>query len=346
VTATTTNPWYAISGLTSGVHYRFYVVPDCGSEDGFGIGDSIEFKTAGFSCGAVDPTSTAFDTIGDINGNSSTSNYFPTNSCYNYALGQQIFTPEEIGHGGQINSIAMKVASVADANRNMEIYMTHSSDASASDFIWDGTVLVWSGTTALVADSLYTFTLNTPFLYNGVDNLVIICRDMTGSYQCSNYWYVNQNGVSGCSRYVYQDGSAYPIGFSGGSASNLRNDIVFNMSTCTQIATCATPQAMVTEVQTNETTLAWIPGADEDAWNVYYRVYGDTAWIEAASSDVTVKVGQPSEVMVIDMQGRTVIPATSVNSSLIIPHSSLPAGTYFLRITGEQTTLVRKLIVQ
>jgi hypothetical protein len=62
--------------------------------------------------------------------------------------------------------------------------------------------------------------------------------------------------------------------------------------------------------------------------------------------DVTVKVGQPSEVTVIDMQGRTVIPATPVNSTLLIPHSSLPAGTYFLRATGEQTTLVRKLIIQ
>ena len=65
-----------------------------------------------------------------------------------------------------------------------------------------------------------------------------------------------------------------------------------------------------------------------------------------ASSDVTVEVEQPSEVTVIDMQGRTVIPATAVNSTLLIPHSSLPAGTYFLRITGEQTTMVRKLIVQ
>jgi hypothetical protein len=64
------------------------------------------------------------------------------------------------------------------------------------------------------------------------------------------------------------------------------------------------------------------------------------------SSTVAIKVSEPSEVTVIDMQGRTIVPATPVNSTLLIPHSSLPTGTYFVRILTSSTSTIRKLIIK
>ncbi len=66
------------------------------------------------------------------------------------------------------------------------------------------------------------------------------------------------------------------------------------------------------------------------------------------SSDVTVSVGsgQQAVVSVIDLQGRTVIPATTIISSYTIPHSSLPSGTYLLRITTSAGITTKKLQVQ
>ncbi|MBR4506335.1 MAG: T9SS type A sorting domain-containing protein [Bacteroidales bacterium] len=51
-------------------------------------------------------------------------------------------------------------------------------------------------------------------------------------------------------------------------------------------------------------------------------------------------------VTVVDLMGRTVMPPTATNSSLLIPHSTLPSGTYFVRITTDSGTAVRKLIVE
>ncbi len=65
-----------------------------------------------------------------------------------------------------------------------------------------------------------------------------------------------------------------------------------------------------------------------------------------ASTDVTVSVSQPSVLTVIDLQGRVVIPPTSINSQFLILHSQLAPGTYFLRIATEEGVTVKKLIMQ
>ena len=65
-----------------------------------------------------------------------------------------------------------------------------------------------------------------------------------------------------------------------------------------------------------------------------------------ASTDVTVSVSQPSVLTVIDLQGRVVIPPTSINSQFTILHSQLAPGTYFLRIATEEGVTVKKLIMQ
>ena len=62
--------------------------------------------------------------------------------------------------------------------------------------------------------------------------------------------------------------------------------------------------------------------------------------------EVTIALDWPSKVSVIDLQGRTVIPPSTVNSGLHIPTSILPKGAYFVRISNEEGCLVRKLIVQ
>ena len=62
--------------------------------------------------------------------------------------------------------------------------------------------------------------------------------------------------------------------------------------------------------------------------------------------DVTVTVGQPSTVSVIDMTGRTVIPPTPVNSEFRILNSELPSGAYFLRATSASGTTVRKFLIK
>ena len=65
-----------------------------------------------------------------------------------------------------------------------------------------------------------------------------------------------------------------------------------------------------------------------------------------ASSDVTVKVSRPSILTVIDLQGRMVIPPTPVNSQFLILKSQLTFGTYFVRVTTQESVTIKKLIMQ
>ena len=71
-----------------------------------------------------------------------------------------------------------------------------------------------------------------------------------------------------------------------------------------------------------------------------------TVYPNPSHGNVTVNVNEPAVITVIDMTGRTVLPPTHVSSSFLIPHSSLPQGSYFLRCSNAAGTTVRKLIVR
>ena len=280
VTTTTTVPYIFLSGLTPTTNYKFRVRVDCGSDD-YTPWDSIDFTTAGFGCLMIDTTAGFSDTIGN---GTSTSTYLPSYSFYNYGLTQQIFTATEIGHGGQIQSFAFKMSAVSQ-QRTYEIYMGHTPQATATDFIHpsDLTLVYNGGANTLTANQWTTFNLTTPFNYNGTDNLVIILRDLTGSYVSGNSGYVH-SAPAGAGRYVYQDGGAYdPFSYSGGYSLSVRNNIILSGASCAVEATCAAPVVGVIDIDTASASVAWAPGANETSWNAYYRVYGDTAWITAAT---------------------------------------------------------------
>lgn len=60
--------------------------------------------------------------------------------------------------------------------------------------------------------------------------------------------------------------------------------------------------------------------------------------------DVTITVGEPSTVSIIDIHGRTFFPPTHFTSTHL--PFSLPHGTYFVRVATTSNVTVRKLIVE
>ncbi len=65
-----------------------------------------------------------------------------------------------------------------------------------------------------------------------------------------------------------------------------------------------------------------------------------------AHGAVTVSVGAPATLTVLDLTGRVVIAPLSLSSSATLPLTDLPSGTYFLRVTNEEGTAVKRLIVK
>ena len=134
-------------------------------------------------------------TIGE---NTTTSNITPTRSLYGYSFVGQIYTASEIGTSGTITSIAFHQQSTAGGNPSaVAIYMKHvnketfeSTDdyetVSASDKVWEGTL------TYLDGGGWITFTLDTPFEYNGTDNLLIACHETTPGFSERFFYYTKK----------------------------------------------------------------------------------------------------------------------------------------------------------
>ena len=102
-------------------------------------------------------------------------------------------------------------------------------------------------------------------------------------------------------------------------------------------------QILVVSDTTIVSLFEWVPtqGIEETGssrWNV-------EVFPNPASTDVTVRVSRPSTLTLLDLQGRTVIPSTTVNTQFPIRKSQLAPGTYFLRVTTDNNTLTKKLVI-
>ena len=165
--------------------------------------------------------------------------YLPSYSLYNYSLTQQIYTPAEIGCSGTINGISFY--SGGSTTRNLDIYMLHGK---TSDFESGGAYsvtasdLVFSGDVTWVAGGWTSITLDTPFAYNGSDNLVLVVNDKTGNWVSTVQFRVFETEVAQAI-YRYNDSEAYdptnPSAYSFYSMAK-KNQLKLDMSNMTPIA--------------------------------------------------------------------------------------------------------------
>ena len=254
-----------LSGLTPNTNYDVFVLSDCDQ----GEADTV-FTTLYTNCLVG----------GDLaigNGTSTTS-YFPEYCLYNYSYTQQIFLSSEMGGAAEISSIAFEASTIANANRNLQIYLMHTSASSSSSWLDASSAQqVYSGNTTLTT-GWNTFLFSTPFQYNGTDNLAVIVVDVTGSWSGTNYFY-SHTASGSLSRYVYQDSSPYSTSSTPGSgtSTSTRNNVIFGVP-CDSLATCVAPNTYVTDVTENSVTVAWAPGNNETSWEMEYCADGETTW--------------------------------------------------------------------
>ena len=124
--------------------------------------------------------------VGNVIGGGETANaYLPSNSYYNHTLSEQIYTVEEIGGSCPIYSISFFNAGIA-MTRDYDIYMGHTDKTGfTSNTDWVGVSAsdkVFSGSVTMPQGQWTTITLDTPFAYNGNDNLLLVVDDNTGNY--------------------------------------------------------------------------------------------------------------------------------------------------------------------
>ena len=205
-----------------------------------------------------------------IGSGTSTNSYLPTYTYYNYSLTQQIYTPEEIGQAGTIESIDFYKKGTNSANRNLSIYMVSTEKVAFSgNYDWITVTsddLVFSGNVTFADNDWTTIEFATPFEYDGTSNVALVVDDNTGSWVSSPQFYVFS--ASSQAIRVYSDGTNYdPYAPSySGSVLNVKNRVRLAF---TVVSSCPKPTGLaVSDITTESAKLSWTNGDEETAWQI------------------------------------------------------------------------------
>lgn len=176
-------------------------------------------------------------TIGDPT-STDVSSYIPGYTLYDYAISQQIYTADEIGVAGTIETLTMWLKNNSSYARNINVYMTEveaTEFASNTDWVSmsaDDMVASFTIENAYNAPIEFAIPLSTPFEYSGTGNLVICFQDVTGSWS-SGLGGVVMDASGNQAIYAYRDGTVYDPSNPGVNGTLLAKKNVIRLSIMT-----------------------------------------------------------------------------------------------------------------
>lgn len=191
--------------------------------------------------------------------------YLPNYTYYNYSYSQMLYTANEVGIDGVIDTIAFQVSS-GSATRSLTIFMaevgqtTLASQVGAADLtqVFHGSVS-WSA-------GWVTIPLDVTFDYQDTGSLVIAVLDSTGSYVSSPY-YLGSSMTGTRSMYIYTDNSPYSTATTMSYTSTFLPNVMLGLTSST--AYCATPgNVAVTNIDFDSAHISWVENGSATAWDL------------------------------------------------------------------------------
>ena len=210
-------------------------------------------------------------TIGE---GTSTGYQAPFCNFYNNGTVELLYTADEIGMAGQIDAIAFNCSNAFGyAFNTLNIYMatTNATSLSSGWVAMNDLQLVYSATNGSLTSTpgWEEFILQTPFYYNGSENLVVVVCRQSSSYSSTHKYYYTS--TTGGERHVQSDGNASYGTVEGASAQagtsgNARANIQLSIST-SGAQPCLRPTSLsVTNITSTSATVNFTPAGDEFAW--------------------------------------------------------------------------------
>ncbi|MDD4634182.1 MAG: fibronectin type III domain-containing protein [Bacteroidales bacterium] len=182
-TVTTTETYLFLSGLTPLTNYKVRMRAACSAS--FMSSWTSEYM---FTTGCYIGNSEIIIGEGTVSQNGGV---ISTQTYYKYSYTQQIYTASELNNScNLINQIYFQYFYQTNITRNISIYLGHTDKSSftgTSDYVSvNDLTQVFSGDVTfsnIGEDYWFEIVFDTPFAYNGTNNLVIAVDDNTGSYQ-------------------------------------------------------------------------------------------------------------------------------------------------------------------
>ena len=266
---TTSVAFTAANGCDSIVSFHWVVLPDITCEEG------------------------DVATVANADNSSSSQQYMPAYSWYNYSYSEVIVPAERLVGIGTVKAMEFKPATMNTGSSyftNCKIYMANTDRENLSDgFIQDTNLmqLVWSGDMNFTSLDWQTLLFSNNFEWDGVSNVVVAVHRSHGTYsQAPLFESYYADGEIG--RYVYNDGSPYIMGeITGGTATN--NVPLYNFIGCEgNTAFCFPVQNLVvTDVTYSSVTLSWEDNRNTDATS--YDIYqGESIMATVSGTSYTV----------------------------------------------------------
>ena len=233
-------------------------------------------------------------TITDDQQLTSSGNVLPINTWYCYSYTQQLFTAEELGFRPRnIDTISFQYHYSSAENRNISLYLAHTSNNTLSDYLPSVDFeLVYSGTYYFsnTGNNYWcTIVLQSPFEYNGTDNLLVVMVDNTGSYTYNGEKFYTHSTSGTCKAiYNYRDSGPYSIGAPPTpNMSTYRNNIRIG-GYCTDVgsSTCDRPNVSIIQVADHS---AKVDLLTSDNYEIQLRKYGQYEYLPVyLESDSTI----------------------------------------------------------
>ena len=267
---------YTFTGLTGNTTYNLGVQANCSSTDASGIAyAAVHTDNDPVMCDTVPAT-----VFSNADSATTTTNYFPGFSYYDYSYTEVIIPAERLTGLGEIKALEFKPTILAAGSSyfdDCEIYMMHTTATSlTNDFIQDTNnfQLVYTGDLSFDNTNWQLVNFDNNFVWNGVDNVLVAVLRNHGSYASSGSFEAYQ-ADSNLARYVYRDDTPFTIGEITTTSNNYSTSTVpvYHLIGCP----AATPAPVTLTVATADNTM----GTTSPAPGTYTYNVGDTMQVTA-----------------------------------------------------------------
>lgn len=233
-----------------------------------------------------------------IGSGTSQGNKFPVAPYYGYSYTQQIILQSEIANSGQINKIRFySLASDLSNSNEWTIYLSHTNQSefsSSTSWITTDLTEVFSGTITNVSSAGWMeITLDTPFMYNNTDNLLISVDENSGGYNggssTNHFRFFTPSPSSNRSIYYHSDSTnPNPQSPPSGTTKTYMSQMQFDMGAP---PSCLQPTALSsTSITGTSASISWTDANTSPDWEIEYGVSG---FAQGAGTIVTTGVTNP-----------------------------------------------------